>query len=254
MKQYKAFCFDLDGTVFRGSNPIPTAIEFIQLLEKKQLAYFFITNNASKTPSQLKDVLSGMGLNVGEEHIYTSALVTAKYVKQQYEKAKVYVIGEDGIKQAIQLQGIEMTEENPDVVVIGFDRQIDYKKISKACHAVQNGATLIGTNEDVKVPSEFGFNPGNGSFVNLIANVCGVNALFMGKPNSIMLEMIAQDYHLNKDEMVLIGDNYETDIMCGIRYGIDTIHVNTGVISTEKVKQKEIQPTYCINDLSEFAL
>jgi 4-nitrophenyl phosphatase len=254
MSQYKAFCFDLDGTVYRGKEPISSAIKFIQQLEERHLDYFIVTNNASKTPAQLKETLSQMGLKVREEQIYTSALVAAKYVKQQFGQAKIFMIGQDGLRHALQSQQIELTEENPDVVVMGIDQQINYEKLSKACVAVQRGATLIGTNGDVKIPSENGFHPGNGSFVNLVANVCGVKPIFLGKPRPIMLEMIAADFQLKKEEIIMIGDNYDTDIMCGIQYGCDTIHVNTGVINTELVKEKEIQPTYLVNDLSEFEL
>ncbi|MEJ9279465.1 TIGR01457 family HAD-type hydrolase [Ureibacillus thermosphaericus] len=254
MKHYRAYCFDLDGTVYRGKEVIPTAIQFIHQLEDKQLDYFFVTNNSSKTPSQIKQTLQLFGLNVSEKQIYSSSLVTAKYVKMHFGQAKVFVIGQDGIRYALQQEGIDIVEENPDVVVMGIDRKIDYEKLTKACIAVQNGATLIGTNEDIKFPTEKGFHPGNGSFVKLVSQVSNVEPMFMGKPSPVMLEMIQQEYGYNKNEMLMIGDNYDTDILCGIRFGCDTVHVNTGVVNTEKVKEKEVQPTYCINDLSEFEL
>lgn len=254
MKHYRAYCFDLDGTVYRGKEVIPTAIQFIHQLEDKQLDYFFVTNNSSKTPSQIKQTLQQFGLNVSEKQIYSSSLVTAKYVKMHFGQAKVFVIGQDGIRYALQQEGIDIVEENPDVVVMGIDRKIDYEKLTKACIAVQNGATLIGTNEDIKFPTEKGFHPGNGSFVKLVSQVSNVEPMFMGKPSPVMLEMIQQEYGYNKNEMLMIGDNYDTDILCGIRFGRDTVHVNTGVVNTEKVKEKEVQPTYCINDLSEFEL
>lgn len=254
MKQYKAFCFDLDGTVYRGKEGITSAVNFIHVLQKKQLDYFFVTNNSSKTPSQLKEALQQIGITVSEERIYSSALVTAKYVKKHFEQGKVYVIGQDGLRFALEQEGIEVSENNPDVVVMGIDRNINYEKLTKACIAVQNGAKLIGTNEDIKFPTEVGFNPGNGSFVKLVGNVCDVEPIFMGKPSPVMLEMIQQDFGFKKEEMLMIGDNYDTDIMCGIRFGCDTVHVNTGVVNTETVQEKEIQPTYYVNELSEFEI
>ena len=127
-------------------------------------------------------------------------------------------------------------------------------KLANASVAVQNGAKLIGTNEDIKFPSEYGFLPGNGSFVRLVANVAGVEPVFIGKPSPVMLEVIQDEYGLPKEEMVMIGDNYDTDILCGIRFGCDTIHVNTGVTSTEMVMKKEVKPTYCVEDLDEVEL
>lgn len=252
MKQYRAFCFDLDGTVYRGKEAIPTAVKFIHQLQEKKLDVFFVTNNSSKTPSQIRETLKQFGIDASEKQIYSSALVTAKYVKERFGQAKVYVIGQDGIRRAFQEQNIGMVEEKPDVVVMGIDRMITYEKLTKACLAVQNGAALIGTNEDIRFPTEEGFHPGNGSFVKLVSQVCNVEPIFMGKPSPVMLEMIQQEYGYGKEEMLMIGDNYDTDILCGIRFGCDTVHVNTGVVKIEAVKEKELQPTYYVEDLSEF--
>jgi len=254
MKQYRAFCFDLDGTVYRGKEAIPTAVEFIHQLQEKQLDVFFVTNNSSKTPSQIRETLKQFGIDASEKQIYSSALVTAKYVKERFGQVKVYVIGQDGIRYAFQEQNIEMVEEKPDVVVMGIDRMITYEKLTKACLAVQNGAALIGTNEDIRFPTEEGFHPGNGSFVKLVSQVCNVAPIFMGKPSPVMLEMIQQEYGYGKDEMLMIGDNYDTDILCGIRFGCDTVHVNTGVVKAGAVKEKELQPTYYVEDLSKFPI
>ncbi|SOC13018.1 4-nitrophenyl phosphatase [Ureibacillus xyleni] len=255
MKQYRAYCFDLDGTVYRGTEGIDSAIRFIHKLQQNKIDYFLVTNNSSKTPVQLQTTLANFGLDVPEERIYSSALATAKYVNQHYREAKIHVIGSDGLFHALQKEGFETDKEelNPEVVVMGIDRTIDYMKLAKACVAVQNGAQLVGTNEDIKFPSELGFLPGNGSFVRLVANVAAVEPVFVGKPSPVMLQVIQDEYGYHKDEMVMIGDNYDTDILCGIHFGCDTIHVNTGVTSTEQVLQKPLQPTYCVEDLDEIS-
>lgn len=253
MKQYKAYCFDLDGTVYRGSEGIQSAIRFIQHLQKEQIDCFFVTNNSSKTSQQFQQSLKKIGLQVPEQSIYSSALATAKYVKKHFQNGHVQFIGSEGLRIALETENITLTDDiNVDVVVMGIDLDISYEKLSKACLAVQNGAKLIGTNEDVKFPTEKGLVPGNGSFVHLVGNVTSVEPLFMGKPSPVLLEMIQEDYGFTKEEMVIVGDNYDTDIMSGIRFGCDTIHVNTGVTSTEIVKQKEILPTYCIENLEDL--
>ncbi len=253
MKQYKAYCFDLDGTVYRGKEGIPAAISLIHKLQKVGIEPFYVTNNSSKTPEQLQQALAAIGIKAPVEHIYSSALVTAKYIAQHYHEAKVQVIGADGIKTALHAEGITVSdEEQVDVLVMGIDRTIDYLKIAKACLVVQNGAHLIGTNEDIKFPTEHGFLPGNGSFVNLVANVAGVEPLYIGKPSPVVLEVIAEQYGFEKSDMVMIGDNYHTDILCGIHFGCDTIHVNTGVTRREVVMQQILQPTYTVESLSEI--
>ena len=125
-----------------------------------------------------------------------------------------------------------------DVLVMGIDRTINYERLAEACLTVQRGAQIIGTNEDIRFPSEAGFVPGNGSFVRLVANVCGVEPVFIGKPSPVMLEMIAEDHQLSRHDLVMVGDNYDTDILCGINYGCTTVHVRTGVTPIEVVKKK----------------
>ncbi|MDN4492901.1 TIGR01457 family HAD-type hydrolase [Ureibacillus aquaedulcis] len=252
MKKYKAYCFDLDGTVYRGRKGIDSAVRFIHQLQKEKLDYFFVTNNSSKTPEQLQAVLAEIGIDTPTNRIYSSALATAKYVVQHFKEASIFMVGSDGIRSALEAQGLNLVdtdEARPDVVVMGIDRTVDYMKLVKASLAVQAGAQLIGTNEDIRFPSELGFLPGNGSFVNLVANVAQVEPIYVGKPSPVMLEVIQQEYGFQKEDMVMIGDNYDTDILCGIRFGCDTIHVNTGVVQTEIVLQKEQKPTYCIEEL-----
>lgn len=254
MKRYKAYCFDLDGTVYRGDEGIASAIAFIQKLQQEGIEPFYITNNATKTPEQVQQKLAALGIAAPLQHIYTSALVTATYVEQHFRQMKVQVIGSDGIRVALAEKGIHITnDEDASAVVMGLDREINYAKLASACLAIQNGAKLIGTNGDMKFPTEQGFVPANGSFVHLVATVTETEPLFIGKPSPIMLEAIAQAYHYSKNEMVMIGDNYQTDILCGIRFGCDTIHVNTGVTSTAQVQVQQEQPTYCLSSMAEWA-
>ncbi|MFJ7738124.1 TIGR01457 family HAD-type hydrolase [Lysinibacillus sp. NPDC097287] len=249
MRTYKAYCFDLDGTVYRGKEGIPSAITFIHSLQEQGIEPFYVTNNSSKTREQLQEALRAIGIEAPLDHFYSSALVTAKYIATNYAGKKVAMIGSDGLRSALLDENIAITEDNPDVFVMGIDRTIDYTKLAKATIAIQNGATLIATNPDVKFPTEQGFVPGNGSFARLVGDVAGVEPLYMGKPSPAMLEVIAKDHGFEKGDMVMVGDNYDTDIMCGIRYGCDTIHVNTGVTPTAAVLEKEYQPTYLLETL-----
>jgi 4-nitrophenyl phosphatase len=254
MIAYKAYCFDLDGTIYRGRTEIESAVKFVHYLQNQHIEPFYLTNNSSKTRETLQQMLENIGIQAPLEHIYSSSLATAKYVAKICPEKRVNVIGEEGIRSALEQEGIDITEEQSAVLVMGIDRQMTYEKLVKASAYIQNGAQLIGTNGDIKFPSEEGFAPGNGSFVNLVANVAGVIPTFVGKPSPVMLQIIAEDHHFTKDEMVMVGDNYDTDIMCGIHFGCDTIHVNTGVTPTHIVKQQELLPTYCVDNLLELLI
>ena len=249
----KRYCFDLDGTVYKGITGIESAVQFIHSLQQHGNEPFYVTNNSSKTREQLQQKLENIGVNAPISHIYSSALSTAKYVQTHFPNGRVRVVGADGIVSAMKALGIETTnEEDVDVLVMGIDRQITYDRLAELCLVVQNGATLIGTNEDIRFPSEKGFVPGNGSFVHLVANVSRVEPIFIGKPSPVMLEMIAEEHGLSKDDLVMVGDNYDTDILCGIRFGCETIHVNTGVTSSQEVLTKDVQPTLVVDTLSEL--
>ena len=249
MKTYKAYCFDLDGTVYRGKEGIPSAVAFIHRLQQAGIEPFYVTNNSSKTREQLQEALLSIGVNAPLDHIYSSALVTAKYVALHFTGKKVAMMGTDGIRQALLNENIVPVEEEPDVFVMGIDRTLDYMALARATVFVQQGATFIATNQDIKFPTEYGFLPGNGSFARLVGEVADVEPIYIGKPSPAMLEVIATEHGIAKEDMVMIGDNYDTDIMCGIRFGCDTIHVNTGVTPTKAVLEKECQPTYVVDVL-----
>lgn len=252
MKRYKAYCFDLDGTVYRGSTIIPEAREAIAKLRTEGIKPFFVTNNAKMTQQQIFDKLSKMGIELEIEHIMTSALATAHYIIQNHPSSKVYVIGEDGLYQALQSVGIEIVEDDADFVVQGIDFAVTYDKLEQAGYQLQNGAKLIATNSDLKIPKERGFVPGNGSLVKLLAEVSSVEPLFIGKPEPHMLRTIQEKFDFEKADMIMIGDNYDTDILAGIHFEIDTCHVNTGVTPTEEVRLKEKRPTYTIQSMLEL--
>ncbi|GLC89738.1 TIGR01457 family HAD-type hydrolase [Lysinibacillus piscis] len=249
MKAYKAYCFDLDGTVYRGKEGIPSAIAFIHRLQQAGIEPFYVTNNASKTREQLQEALRAMGVQVPLTHIYSSALVTAKYIAHHYPQKTVAMLGSDGIRSALLQEGIDIVEQDSDIFVIGMDRALTYDKLARATLAIQNGALFIATNQDIKYPMEQGFLPGNGSFARLVGEVAGVEPIYIGKPSPIILETIATEHGFSKEDMVMIGDNYDTDILCGIHFGCDTIHVNTGVTPTEAVLMKEQKPTYVVDEL-----
>ena len=143
------------------------------------------------------------------------------------------MIGEDGIHTAIQEKGLSINMENVDFVVIGMDRSISYEKFAIACLAVRGGATLVSTNADIAVPTERGLLPGNGSLTSVITVSTKTEPIFIGKPEAIIMEQALKVLGTAKEETLMIGDNYDTDIMAGMNAGIDTLLVHTGITTKE---------------------
>lgn len=252
MKNYHTFLLDLDGTVYKGKEPIPEAVEFVKTLNKMGFSYLFITNNSTRTKEAVAEQLTGFGIPCTQANVLTTSIATAQFIKSEKADATVYSIGEEGLRRAMELAGLKYKEEQPDYVAFGMDRAITYEKYAKACLAVRAGARFVSTNPDVALPNERGLMPGNGALTSVISVSTGVAPIFIGKPEPIIIEQALRMLGADKETTLMIGDNYDTDIMAGIRSGIDSLLVLTGVTSERALREKAVQPTYVLPSLEDW--
>lgn len=250
--QYEGFLIDLDGTMYRGNERIKGAKEFIDYLNKKKYPYLFITNNSTLTKEAVVEKLAHFDIKTTENNVLTSAIATANYIKNLNQEARCFVIGETGLQQAIQAAGLQMTDYQSDYVVVGLDREITYEKIAKANLLIRDGATFISTNKDAAIPTEKGLLPGNGALTAAIAVSSGVDPLFVGKPDKIIMEEALKLLALSRENVLMIGDNYQTDILAGIHAQVDTLMVLTGFSTRENVLEVARKPTYIKENLLEW--
>jgi len=254
MKPYQGYLIDLDGTMYRGEEKIDAASRFVKRLVEKDIPYLFVTNNSSRTPKEVAEKLVYMDIPATEKHVFTTSMATAQYIDQSHGKAKVYMIGEQGLEDALKKQGLTLTDQDAEVVVMGIDREINYEKLSKACLFVRNGAAFLSTNGDVAIPTERGLLPGNGSLTSVVQVSTGVSPTFIGKPESVIVDQALEVLGTKLGNTVMVGDNYQTDILAGIRANMDTIIVHTGVTSKEQMLTEEIQPTYSVDSLDDWEI
>lgn len=252
VKHYNGYLIDLDGTMYKGNQVIEGAPEFVQALHSNGIPYLFLTNNSSKTQADVAAHLNGMGIEATPDHVFTSSMAAAKYVKHQKANARCYVIGEDGLFDAIEKEGMTITDEMCDFVVFGIDRDITYEKYTKACLAIRNGATFISTNSDVAIPTERGLLPGNGALTSVITVSTNQEPIFIGKPESIIMREALAVLGTRDEETVMVGDNYQTDIKAGIRAGIDTLMVFTGVTPFHSYPSLDVKPTHYVQNLRDW--
>lgn len=254
MKKYAGYMIDLDGTIYRGKEKIPAAKRLIERLQEHDIPFLFVTNNSTQAPIKVvENLANNFDIHVKEENVYTSALATADYIADlNKDKRSVYVIGEVGLKQAILDKGFHFEETNPDYVVVGLDYDVTYHKFELATLAIKRGAKFIGTNADTNLPNERGLVPGAGSVIALVECSTQQKATYIGKPETIIMEKALERLGLPKDEVVMVGDNYMTDIKAGINFGIDTMLVYTGVSTRELVRKQEIAPTIELGSLDEW--
>lgn len=253
MKHYEAYLIDLDGTMYRGSEKIEEAVTFVKRLKEQQLQYLFVTNNSTATREQVAKKLNDFDVPCEPDDVITTSTAAASFLASRYEGKRLYVIGEEGLFTTLDEEGFVIDETSPDHVIVGLDRSVDYEKFAKACLAVRNGATFISTNEDIALPTERGFLPGNGALTSVVTTSTGVQPIFIGKPQSLIVEMALKQLGIEKKQAIMVGDNYNTDILAGIRAGVDTLLVYTGVTKTEHLNNAEQMPTYQINSLSEWS-
>ncbi len=252
LKNYKGYLIDLDGTMYRGTERIEAASDFVKKLKQQGIPYLFVTNNSSRTPAQVAEKLVGFDIPADEHLVFTTSQATANYIYDLKKDASVYVIGEEGIQTAIEEKGFQLAEEHADFVVFGIDRSITYEKLAVGCLAVRNGATFISTNGDIAIPTERGLLPGNGSLTAVITVSTQTKPIFIGKPESIIVEQALKVLGTAKEETLMVGDNYDTDILAGMNAGMDTLLVHTGVTTKELLAGYDRKPTYTIDSLDEW--
>ncbi|WAA11895.1 TIGR01457 family HAD-type hydrolase [Fervidibacillus halotolerans] len=250
--RYNGYLIDLDGTMYRGTERIDAAETFIRELNTRGIPYLFVTNNSTRTPEQVAEKLNEFDIPATKEQIFTTSMATANFVYDFKKDAKVYFIGEEGLEDALRKKGFTFAKEDADVVIVGLDRHVTYEKFAVACLAIRNGAKFISTNGDIALPSERGFLPGNGSLTALVRVSTQVDPVFIGKPEPIITEQALNVIGTKKEETLMVGDNYETDILAGMRAGIDTLLVHTGVTTKEQLAKYDKQPTYTVESLSEW--
>ena len=252
---YKGYLIDLDGTIYLGNEPIVAGKRFVERLQEKKLPFLFVTNNTTKTPQTVQEHLANnFDIYVEEDDIYTATLATVDYMKEKELGNKVYVIGESGLKDGIFSAGFIEEELSPDYVVVGLDSEITYEKLKMATLAIRNGAYFIGTNPDKNLPTDQGLIPGAGSFIALLETATQQKATIIGKPEAIIMEKALEKLSLTKEEVIMVGDNYETDIRAGINNGIDTLLVLTGFTPKEQVADLPVKPTIVVESLDEWVL
>ncbi|MFQ5796728.1 MAG: HAD-IIA family hydrolase [Candidatus Bipolaricaulia bacterium] len=253
-KLLKSFLIDMDGVLVRGHDLIPGADVFIERLKSTGRKFLILTNNSERTPQDLEHRLRGLGLKVTSDHLYTSALATARFLATQHPKGTAFVIGESGLMEALHDVGYVITEYHPDYVVVGDTPHYDYGRITQAIRLIRDGARLIATNPDVTGPSEMGIVPATGALVALIEKSTGRQAYFVGKPNPLMMRTALRQLGEHSENTVMVGDRMDTDVVVGIESGLETILVLTGVTRREDVDRFPYRPTRIVDSVAAIEL
>ena len=247
---YDVVLLDLDGTLYRGSEPIPGAPEAVRRLRAMRKTVAFVTNNSSRTPEAVAGHLESVGIEAAPDEVTTSALVTADLLVERGAKI-AFVVGETGLRTALTAAGIRVAPDDAldvDVVAVGLDRSIDYARLRAASILVERGATLVASNGDASFPAADGSAwPGAGAILAAIQTTTGAPADIVGKPHPPLLRGALA--RAGGGRPLVVGDRLDTDIAGAARLGWDSALVLTGISTREDVTTASSLPRYVVDSV-----
>lgn len=252
ISDYDCYCFDLDGTVYVGNNEIEGVVETINRLSELGKNVYFISNNSSKSKTEYVKKLSSIGLNSNVNQIVLSSDALISYLHEKNVK-KVFVLGTNSLKKVILDSGLDLCSHNPEFVVIGYDTELTYSKLTDACRLINNGVDFISTHSDLVCPSENGPIPDIGLLTSMIEKTTNKRVFkVFGKPNAELINSLIKKEQLSKKNTLMIGDRLYTDIQMAVNADVDSLLVLSGDTTRDSVESHPNMPTYVLKDVSEI--
>src|SRR6478609_1656265 len=233
---------DMDGVVYAGDSLIPGADLFINRLLKDNIPFMFMTNNSQRTQIDAVRKLGRMGIKVSEDHVYTSAMATAKFLASQIPGGTAFVLGEGGLLSSLHNQGISLVNSDPDFVVLGEGRNFTLEMVQKAVDMILAGSKFVITNRDPSPKKKGWDNLGIAATAAMIEEATGVKAFVVGKPSPVMMRSARKALGLETADTTIIGDTMATDIRGGVQMGYKTILVLTGMTSKADLPRYAFKP------------
>jgi 4-nitrophenyl phosphatase len=258
---FQNLIIDMDGVLWRGETPVPGLVDFFAALRAEGLGFVLATNNATKTAAQYERRLAGYGVEIPARQILNSAEASALFLRHQLPAdAVVYVVGEEGLRMAVENQGFKVPASEgfvgpglvADAVVVGFTRYVCYPQLASAAYLINQGARFVGTNPDVTIPTEMGPLPGTGSLLALIRAATGVEPEIVGKPNRALFDEALRRLNSQPHTTAMVGDRLATDMAGGSAAGLKTILLLSGVTDRAELEASSIQPDLVFEDLRDL--
>jgi 4-nitrophenyl phosphatase len=238
----KALIIDMDGVLWRESNPIGDLPAIFARIQERGLGFAFATNNSTKTVDGFLEIITSFGVELEPWQIITSSLATAEVLSKQFpEGGPVFLIGESGIHSALVQYNFEPITDiqesvHPLAVVVGFDRTCSYAKLRRATLLIRSGIPFFGTNPDKTFPAPEGLVPGAGAIQAAIAAATDVSPTVIGKPSPFLMKIALDRLNSKPEDTLVVGDRLETDIAAGQAAGCRTALVLSGVSTAKQAK------------------
>src|SRR5260221_7877267 len=244
----------MDGVIYGGHALTPAADLYIKRLLMENIPFKFMTNNSQRTRIDAVRKLERMGINVTEDHIYTSAMATGKFLASQIPGGTAFVLGEGGLPSSLHNNGISLVNTDPDFVVLGEGRNFTLEMVQKAVDMILAGSKFVITNRDPSPKKKGWDNLGIAATSAMIEEATGVKAFVVGKPSPVMMRSARKALGLETAETTIIGDTMGTDIRGGVQMGYKTILVLTGMTKREDLPRFAFKPDIVVESAGEIKL
>jgi NagD protein len=244
----------MDGVVYGGDIMIPGADVFVARLLKENIPFMFMTNNSQRTRLEAVRKLGRLGINVTENHIYTSAMATGKFLASQVPNGTAYVLGEGGLLSSLHENGITLVNTDPDFVVLGEGRNFTLEMVQRAVDMILNGAKFVITNRDPSPKKKGWDNLGIAATSAMMEEATGIKAFVVGKPGPVMMRGARKALGLETAETTVIGDTMDTDIRGGVQMGYKTILVLSGITKKENLIRYAYKPDLVVDSVNDIHL
>lgn len=249
----KYFIVDMDGTVYLDDAMIPGVDDCLRRIEESGRGYYFFSNNSSNSIDLICDRLRRVGIPTPREKVLLSSYVAAEHILREHPGKKVYLLGNENLRQVMLETGVPLVLEDPDIVLLGFDTDLTYQRIWDACRYLAAGALFYATHPDVNCPVAGGFKPDTGAMIEMFAASTGRRPIVLGKPTMATVDYLTRTLHCLPTELAFIGDRLETDIRIGADRGIPTVLVLTGATDEALLAASPIYPTLVLPSMAELS-
>jgi HAD superfamily hydrolase (TIGR01450 family) len=255
IENVKLFLLDMDGTVYLEDKLIPGVAEKINEIRSSGKKICFLTNNSSRSPSLYIEKLSRLGIKIDRSEIYTSGDSSIRYLKKYHPKQKVFLLGTKALVEQYQDSGIILTENEPDIVMLGYDTELTYQKLIKAVNCLKTAKHYFATHDDINCPASPVYVPDVGSFIALFEKSTGrVPEIVFGKPYKQMGEAIKEMFGLSPNEIAMAGDRLYTDMRFAVDNGFVSILVLSGETTKQMYEKSGMKVDYVLSSLAELSL
>ena len=253
--EFRGAVLDVDGTVVRGDEPIPGALEGYRHLLASGVEPLFVSNNPTKPAAAYVARLGNAGFDVDADRVFTAGTVMTDYLRTHHADDDLLVIGEEGLLEQFTAADLSVTDEvaAADALIVSIDREFDYDDLCTALWALDRDISFIGTDPDVVIPAPERDVPGSGAVIRAVAGVAERDPdVVLGKPSDPAIDLVRERLPYPPEECLVVGDRLDTDVALGNRAGMTTVLVRSGVTDDETLARSGIEPDHVLDHLGEI--